>query len=76
MRSDKILDEPTAAARLGVSPRTLRRQAENGAGPERLKISTRRIGYRESDVLDWIASRTSASTEAPRDARNHPPHAA
>ena len=54
--SDRILDEKTAAARAGVSPRTLRKYSESGKAPERLKISTRRIGYRESDVNSWIAS--------------------
>jgi hypothetical protein len=48
---DRIVSEKEAARIRGVSEYTLRRQAERGEGPERIRLSPRRIGYRISDLL-------------------------
>jgi predicted DNA-binding transcriptional regulator AlpA len=54
----KILSSnETAAERLGLSLRTLERLAKSGDGPPRIRLSARRIGYREADVAAWLESR-------------------
>ena len=54
-----IVDEKTAAERLGISVRSLQRErAEGRLGIEFLRIGLRRIGY-DTETLDrWLASRT------------------
>jgi predicted DNA-binding transcriptional regulator AlpA len=49
--NDRIVSEREAAQIRGVSEYTLRRQAQRGEGPERIKLSPRRIGYRYSSLL-------------------------
>jgi predicted DNA-binding transcriptional regulator AlpA len=48
---DRIVSEKTAAEIRGVSPDTLRRQAARGEGPQRIRLSPRRVGYRMSEIL-------------------------
>ena len=48
---DRIVSEKEAAEIRGVSPDTLQRQAERGEGPERIRLSPRRVGYRLSELL-------------------------
>jgi len=49
--NDRIVSEKEAAQIRGVSEYTLRRQAQRGEGPLRIKLSPRRVGYRLSDLL-------------------------
>lgn len=55
--TDPVVAERQAASILGVSPDTLRRQVAKGEGPRRLKLSARRVGYRMSDLAEWLRSR-------------------
>jgi predicted DNA-binding transcriptional regulator AlpA len=48
---DRIVTEREACAIRGVSPDTLQRQADRGEGPERIRLSPRRVGYRYSSLL-------------------------
>jgi predicted DNA-binding transcriptional regulator AlpA len=52
----RVISEDEAARILGVSPDTLRRNAERGNKPERLRLSARRVGYRLSEVLSKTAT--------------------
>ena len=52
---DYVVSEKEAAAIIGVSPDTLRRMAKRGEGPDQIKISARRIGYRLSALNDFLA---------------------
>lgn len=54
-----ILTEAEAAQLTRLSARTLQRLAEDGRGPARVKLSTRRIGYWKRDVEVWLAARTA-----------------
>ncbi len=47
---DRIISERVAAEILGISRDTLRRLGKRGEGPQRRKISSRRVGYRFSEV--------------------------
>jgi predicted DNA-binding transcriptional regulator AlpA len=48
----------------GLSERTLERLRASGEGPPFIRLSERRIGYREDDVLEWIERRRHASRAA------------
>ena len=47
---------------LQVSPQWLEIGRSKGWGPPFVRLSTRRVRYKRSDVLAWLASRTHAST--------------
>lgn len=48
---ERIVSEAEAARLRGVSTDTMKRTALRGEGPERLKLSARRVGYRLREVL-------------------------
>ncbi len=54
---DHIVTESATAEIIGVSKPTLRRMVDRGEGPRRLKLSTRRVGYRLSDLEQWLSGR-------------------
>ena len=56
------LKQPEAAAVLGVSQRTLEAWRHRGGGPKYIRISSRCIRYRLSDLLDWQQSRERLNT--------------
>ena len=49
--SDRIVSEKEACEIRGVSPDTLQRQAARGEGPQRIRLSPRRVGYKLSSLL-------------------------
>jgi predicted DNA-binding transcriptional regulator AlpA len=50
----QLLTEKEAAAALRISVRTLQRLGEDGRGPGRLRLTTKRIAYRATDIDAWI----------------------
>jgi predicted DNA-binding transcriptional regulator AlpA len=52
---DALLDRKEAAAFCKISERTLDRQIN----VPRVKLTARRIMYRQSDLLSWIAGKTA-----------------
>ena len=56
-----FLTQVEAARLLRVSPRTLERHRVAGTGPRFVKVG-RRVLYRQTDVEDWTAANTFAST--------------
>lgn len=52
--NDRILSAQEAAQRLNLSVRTLARLASSHPGLQRVQLSTRRVGYRESDISFYI----------------------
>ena len=59
---DQLLTEPEAAAFLNFSPRALQAWRVRGGGPPYVKISTRAVRYRKSDLDRWIEERLRTST--------------
>ncbi|HMF22503.1 MAG TPA: helix-turn-helix domain-containing protein [Pseudolabrys sp.] len=57
---DYVRSPREAAERLGISMATLRRMAQRGEGPQRIRISDRRIGYPDSALAAFVASRSIA----------------
>lgn len=62
--NDRILHKDDAAARAGISTRTLDRLEEEGEGPPRVRLGKRRIGYWETDLIAWLRARTSPAKQA------------
>ena len=44
---------------VGLSRSTIYAMMAAGTFPKPIKLGKRAVGWRESDVLDWVASRTS-----------------
>jgi predicted DNA-binding transcriptional regulator AlpA len=59
---DDLLETGDAAKLLGVSRSFLEIGRCRGYGPRFIKLSTRCVRYRRSDILKWLASRTYGAT--------------
>ncbi len=57
--TDRLLTEKDLAGWLGVSLPTLQRMRSKGGGPQFVRLSTRRVGYRRADIEAWLAERTT-----------------
>lgn len=57
----RIVPPKETAGRLGVDLRTLQRLVSKGEFPKPVRVSANRIGFREGDVHEWIASRPEAA---------------
>ena len=55
----RVLDERTAAEFIGLSHMTLERMRKLGSAPRHITLSTRRLGYRVCDLLDWLDARAA-----------------
>jgi predicted DNA-binding transcriptional regulator AlpA len=55
--ANNVISLPETAARLGIHARTLQRMLADGTGPAIVRLSSRRIGILESDLITWIAAR-------------------
>jgi len=56
-----LLSQRDAARLLSLSTRTLERMRVSGLGPRFIKLGNS-VRYRETDLEQWIASRSVAST--------------
>ncbi len=54
---DSVLTRKETAKILGVTPSTLDRMRKDGGFPHPIKLSPQRIGWRQSDLSHWIATR-------------------
>jgi excisionase family DNA binding protein len=62
---EKYMPQSIVAVQLGISVRTLERKRCDGTGPRFVRVG-RAVRYRESDLAEWLASRTVASTSEAR----------
>ena len=69
LRDDKILRVKLAADYLDLSPSTLNKLRCKGGGPPYVQLTARAIGYRQSDLAQYAASRLRRSTSAGIDYR-------
>jgi predicted DNA-binding transcriptional regulator AlpA len=58
---DRVVSENEAAAIIGYSKDTLRREFAAGRAPPRVRLSLRRIGYRLSDIHRFLEQRLENS---------------
>ena len=59
---DDLLSTVELAGWLGVSNQWLEIGRSRGYGPKFVRIGPRRVRYRRSDVLEWLAARSYQST--------------
>ena len=59
---DDLLSTAALAVWLGCSPQFLEIARSRGFGPQWVRLSSRRVRYRRSDVLTWLVNRTHAAT--------------
>ena len=59
---DDLLNTVELAEWFGLSTQWLEIGRHRGYGPKFLKLSSRRVRYRRSDVLAWLAERTHRAT--------------
>lgn len=57
MQADKFIPEKTVCSLVGVSHATLWRWERDGNFPKRRKLGPRRVGWPESQVMSWLATR-------------------
>jgi prophage regulatory protein len=62
---DKIIREPELLKLVGLSRTTLWRREKAGDFPQRRQISSRSVGWLESEVLEWISSRPKVTKKKP-----------
>ena len=60
VQPDAILRIAAVADRIGLARPTIYRMVKDGEFPRPIKITTRAVGWRESDLSAWIASREPA----------------
>jgi predicted DNA-binding transcriptional regulator AlpA len=56
----KVLNRRDAIKHLGVSERSFQRLEARGDGPPKTRLSKGRIGYRVSDIREWLDARREA----------------
>ena len=55
--ADPVVPRKAAAGLVGLSLATFDRVCRQGDGPAALRLSARRVGFRLSDLMAWIADR-------------------
>jgi prophage regulatory protein len=53
-----VISEREVCSRTGLSRSTILRYEHAGTFPQRIQLGAMRIGWIESEVTDWITSRT------------------
>jgi predicted DNA-binding transcriptional regulator AlpA len=56
---NRLLTEKELSTWLGLSLPTLQRMRSKGGGPKFIRLSLRRVGYRSTDVEEWLVTRTA-----------------
>ena len=56
--TEPLVDQNVAAEHLSVSPRTLEHWRRVNQGPPYVKLGTRIVRYRISEIQNWLASTT------------------
>lgn len=54
---EKLLRRPEVEARTGLSRSTIYDWMKRGEFPQPVKVGTRIVAWRESEVADWLESR-------------------
>lgn len=62
---DRILRLNAVLDRTGLSRSTLYRKVDQGTFPAQVQIAARCVGWRESDITDWLRNPMFYSAENP-----------
>lgn len=60
----KIYRRLETAALIGVSPETIRLWVKAGNFPKPVKVGARAVGWRETDLMDYLAKRQDVTVQA------------
>jgi predicted DNA-binding transcriptional regulator AlpA len=60
--NEVFLSEKEVSIRTGTSPRTWQAYRVRGIGPKYIRLSSRCIRYKWSDVVEWLESNKRSST--------------
>ena len=60
--AEHLLTEKAAAVLLSISVSSLQKYRVLGGGPAYLRIGTKRVRYRRSDLIEWLQGCTHANT--------------
>ncbi|SFR32721.1 helix-turn-helix transcriptional regulator [Litoreibacter janthinus] len=60
MSNDQILRRPKVESIVGLSRSTIYELMAQGSFPRPIKLGPRAVGWRERDVLAWLAARPTA----------------
>ena len=58
--NERILRRPEVEARIGLSRSTIYAQMADGDFPKPVRLGKRAVGWPESAVAQWLASRSAA----------------
>jgi prophage regulatory protein len=61
---NQVKDSAESAAFLNLSLPHFRRLYRTGAVPAPIQLSTRKLGWRTGDLIDWVATRESRPATA------------
>jgi predicted DNA-binding transcriptional regulator AlpA len=56
-----VLSKPQVCSIINLSEDTLTRLHQKGEGPERLRLSARRVGYTVGAIRSWLKQRATAA---------------
>jgi prophage regulatory protein len=65
MKTSRFVRQTEAAGFVGVCVQTLKRMVKDGRMPEPTRLSPRVVGWRESQLESWLASREAARAVQP-----------
>jgi predicted DNA-binding transcriptional regulator AlpA len=71
--TSSVLRPPQASAYVGLAVQTLAKPRVQGKGPKHIALSRRSVGYRISDLDDWLSQRVRSSTSDPGHTKAKPP---
>lgn len=58
---DRALRRPEVEALTGLSRSTIYDLMTRGAFPKQVRLAARAVGWRESEIVQWLESRTSGA---------------
>ena len=61
MKDLRIVRRPDVESITGLSRSSIYAKMDNGTFPKPIKLSERCVGWIESEIQDWLASRVTAS---------------
>jgi len=59
---EKVMTEKQASDYLQLTTRTLQAWRYRGGGPKYIRVSSKCVRYRQSDIDKWLAERVASST--------------
>jgi len=60
--NEKVMTEKQASDYLQLTTRTLQAWRYRGGGPKYIRVSSKCVRYRQSDIDKWLAERVASST--------------